>query len=68
MTEIRRYGYSNPPARNIEEAYEGLVSGNGDLLHDLRPILLDMVRRINELEEELGSYRDQANSGSDEGH
>ncbi len=54
-TEIRRYGYSNPPSRNIEEAYEGLVSGNGDLLHDLRPILLDLVRRIKELEEKATS-------------
>lgn len=54
-TEIRRYGYSNPPSRNIEEAYEGLVSGNGDLLHDLRPILLDLVRRIKELEEKARS-------------
>lgn len=53
MVEIRRYGYSNPPARNIEEAYEGLVNGHGDLMHDLRPILLDMARRIEELDNKL---------------
>jgi len=53
-TEIRRYGYSNPPSRNIEEAYEGLVGGNGDLLHDLRPILLDLLRRIENLETRAG--------------
>ena len=47
---MTKYGYANPPSKTMEEAYEGLVSGNGDLMHDLRPLLLDMIRRIKELE------------------
>lgn len=37
----------------MKEVYVGLESGNGNLLHDIYPLLLDMVRRIKQLESEL---------------
>ena len=40
-------------AERLAEIYAGLESGNGNVLQDIYPLLLDMVRRIKQLESEL---------------
>jgi hypothetical protein len=51
---FNRYGYTIMP-KDMSELYAGLVNGNGDLMHDLRPLFLDMIRRIKELEAKVDS-------------
>lgn len=41
-------------AGRLAEIYAGLESGNGNVLQGIYPLLLDLVRRIKELEAEVG--------------
>ncbi len=50
------------------KAYKSLETDVFVFWPDLRMVILDMARRITELEAEVGSYRDKTNQGSDEGH
>ena len=42
-------------ADRLKEIYDGLETGNGNVLQDIYPLLLDMVRRIQELEDKIDS-------------
>jgi hypothetical protein len=53
------YGFAAPAASTLEEVYEGLRTGNGNMMHDLVPLLRDMVRRLDELEAENKRLKQQ---------
>ncbi len=52
----------------LRKAYNRVLDGEVVMWVDFYAVIVDMERRIKELEAEVGRYRDKANSGSDEGH
>jgi hypothetical protein len=42
-------------ADRLKDIYDGLETGNGNMQKDLHPLLIDLVRRIKELEEKAKS-------------
>jgi hypothetical protein len=55
-------------AEKLQKSYAQVVDGEFAMWGDYHAVTVDMIRRIKELEKEIGRYRNKANTGSDEGH